>query len=120
MSVATWNLRETIVRRLPDIRYCDALDIAVSMTSNPGILVQCPRDLTCQTLSSIAMNKPPYISLQHSESIVTTAAANIYAAYIMSNRVTEGEEDQWMTRAVEEAIWIAQRTDASVQSDGEM
>ena len=66
------------------------------------------------------MNKSPYLSLQHSESIVTTAAANIYAAYIMSNRVTEGEEEQWMTRAVEEAIWIAQRTDARVQSDDEM
>ena len=66
------------------------------------------------------MNKPQYLSLQPSESIVTTAAANIYAAYVMSNRVTEGEEEQWMTRAVEEAIWIAQRTDARVQSDDEM
>ena len=66
------------------------------------------------------MDKPPYLSLQHSESIVTTAAANIYAAYITSNRVTEGEEEQWMTRAIEEAIWIALQTDARVQSDGEM
>ena len=66
------------------------------------------------------MKKPSYLSLQHSESVIVAAAANIYAAYISSNRVVEGEEEAWRQRSIEEAIWIAAKTDEKVQSDNEM
>ena len=66
------------------------------------------------------MNKPVYISLQHSESVIAAAAATIFAAYITSNQVIEGEEKSWMQRAIDEAIWIAKKTDENVQSDNEM
>ena len=66
------------------------------------------------------MKKPSYLSLQHSESVIAAAAANIFAAYITSNHVKEGEEEAWMLRAVDEAIWIAMKADEKVHSDNEM
>ena len=66
------------------------------------------------------MKKPTYLSLQHSESVIVAAAANIFAAYISSNRVAEGEEEAWMQRSIDEAIWIATKVDEKVQSDNEM
>jgi hypothetical protein len=66
------------------------------------------------------MDKPFYISLQPSESVIVAAAANIYAAYLTSNHVVEGEEKTWMQRSIDEAIWIAMRTDEMIQSDHEM
>mgnify|MGYP001228285646 CR=1 FL=1 len=62
----------------------------------------------------------PYISLQPSEAVITTAAAQIYAAYIIAGRVAEGSESQWMERSIREAIRIAKTTDAAVTSDNEM
>ena len=53
-------------------------------------------------------------------SSVPLAAATIFAAYITSNQVIEGEEESWMQRAIDEAIWIAKKTDENVQSDNEM
>ena len=64
--------------------------------------------------------KQLYISLQHSESVIASAAANIFAAYIASNHVVEGEEKEWMERSIDEAIWIAIKTDEKVSSDNEM
>ena len=66
------------------------------------------------------MNKKPYLSLQHSESVIVAAATNIFAAYITSNHVGKGQEKAWMERAIEEAIWIAEKTDEKVHSDEEM
>lgn len=66
------------------------------------------------------MKKPSYISLQHSESVIASAAATIFAAYITSNHVAEGEEEVWMERAIDQAIWIAMKTDNKVRSDNEM
>ncbi len=37
-----------------------------------------------------------HFKLQHSESVVVQAAAQIYAAYISAGRVPEGEQTQWM------------------------
>lgn len=61
-----------------------------------------------------------YLTLRPSEGIVTQAAATLYAAYQSSGRVAEGTEEEWMTRAVEEAIQLAQRCDQRITSDGEM
>ena len=62
----------------------------------------------------------PYISLQPSEPVITTAAAQIYSAYIVAGRVSEGSEAEWMERSIREAIRIAKTTDAAVTSDNEM
>ena len=43
----------------------------------------------------MAMSKK-HFKLQHSESVVVQAAAQIYAAYISSGRVEDGEEVKWM------------------------
>ena len=61
-----------------------------------------------------------HLKLQSSESVVVSAAAQIYAAYISAGKVTEGSEDQWMTRSIKEAIKIALATDDAIISDDEM
>lgn len=61
-----------------------------------------------------------HISLQHSESVIVQAAAQIYAAYIASGRVNEGEEAQWMKRSIKEAVMIGQATDDAIISDDEI
>jgi hypothetical protein len=62
----------------------------------------------------------PYLSLQPSEGIVVQVAGQIYAAYISSGRVTDGDEDRWMKRSIREAIQIAKTVDEVVQSDDEL
>ncbi len=66
------------------------------------------------------MKKKPYLSLQHSESVIVAAASNIFAAYIVSNHVGKDEQEAWMERSIQEAIWIATKTDEIVHSDEEM
>lgn len=61
-----------------------------------------------------------HFKLQHSESVVVQAAAQIYAAYISAGRVPEGEQAQWMERSIREAITIAEATDNAVISDEEI
>lgn len=61
-----------------------------------------------------------HLKLQHSESVVINAAAQIYSAYILAGKVTEGEEDQWMSRSIREAIKLAVATDDAIVSDDEM
>ncbi|MBC8870408.1 MAG: hypothetical protein H8E44_13380 [Planctomycetes bacterium] len=68
----------------------------------------------------MAKAKVTHMKLQHSESVVVQAAAQIYAAYISAGRVPEGEEAQWMKRSIREAIQIAHATDAAVISDEEI
>ena len=60
------------------------------------------------------------LSLQSSESIVIQAASTIYAAYIRTGNVAEGDEKKWMQRAIREAIYIAKTTDTNIRSDHEM
>ncbi len=64
------------------------------------------------------MNKT-YLSLKPSEKVVAQSAATIFAAYISSGLVREGSEDEWMKRAVREAVRIAKLSDAAVTSDDE-
>ena len=61
-----------------------------------------------------------HFRLQHSESVVVQAASQIYAAYIASGRVSEGEEAKWMKRSIKEAVLIAQATDDTIISDDEI
>ena len=60
------------------------------------------------------------IKLQHSESVVVHAASRIYAAYIAAGKVSENGEDEWMKRAIREAVKIAVATDSAVVSDDEL
>lgn len=68
----------------------------------------------------MAKGKITHLKLQHSESVVVQAAAQIYAAYIAAGRVPEGDEASWMERSIREAIRIARATDAVVISDEEI
>lgn len=61
-----------------------------------------------------------HITLQHSESVIVQAAAQIYAAYITAGRVGEDSNAHWMKQSIKEAIAIARGVDDAVISDGEM
>ncbi len=60
------------------------------------------------------------LSLQPSEAVVVRAAAQIYAAYISTGRVAEGQEKHWMKRSIQEAYWMAVTADDAIQSDTEL
>ena len=61
-----------------------------------------------------------HLKLQISESVIVSAAAQIYSAYISAGKVTEGSEDQWMSRSIKEAIKIALATEDAIISDDEI
>ena len=61
-----------------------------------------------------------HMKLQNSESVVISAAVQIYTAYISTGRVAEGDEEQWMSRSIKEAIKIATATDSAIISDNEV
>lgn len=59
------------------------------------------------------------LTLHPSESVVVRAAAAIYAAYIAAGKVPEGQNEEWMKRSIQEAIFIARATDDAIVSDNE-
>ena len=61
-----------------------------------------------------------HLKLQNSESVVISAAVQIYSAYISTGRVAEGDEEKWMSRSIKEAIKIATATDSAIISDDEV
>lgn len=61
-----------------------------------------------------------YINLQPTEQHIANVAGNILSAYIISGKVTEGDEAQWKEKAVELAIQIARDVDDRVVAPGEM
>ena len=60
-----------------------------------------------------------YLKLQPSEAEVFQAASRIYSAYLSTNQVSEGQEDQYIEKAVLTAIKLAKRCDEAVVSDDE-
>ena len=58
--------------------------------------------------------------LQPSESVVAHVASRIYAAYVVSGKVSAGEESRWLRRALDQAIELCRATDDAVSSDDEM
>ncbi len=62
----------------------------------------------------------PYVTLQPTEKVIAAAAARIYAAYIIAGRVNNDNQQEWIDRSIEEAITIARKTDATIQSDEEL
>ena len=71
-------------------------------------------------LASRGMTKKTRITLQPTETAIFKAAAAIYAAYQSAGRVSDGQEQTWMDRALREALQLAQLTDTRVQSDSEL
>ncbi len=68
----------------------------------------------------MAKNKKNHFKLQKSEAVIVRASSEIYAAYISSGRVEEGQESAWMKRSIREAITIARWVDDAVISDEEV
>jgi hypothetical protein len=62
----------------------------------------------------------PYVTLQPTEQALLTAAATIYSGYLAAGKVPEGQEDQWMDRAMQAAFRMCRVIDASVQADKEI
>jgi hypothetical protein len=60
------------------------------------------------------------LTLQPSEQAVLAAASRIFAAYIVSDQVREGQEQGWLQRALREAVWLAQHADDKITADDEM
>ena len=65
------------------------------------------------------MSKETYLHMQHSESVVATMAATIYAAYVQKNEVTEQNENEFIKKSVHAAVKLANYTDKLVKSDEE-
>ena len=61
-----------------------------------------------------------YLTLQGTEQALVNAASTIYAGYIQSGRVPEGEEASWMTRSVNEALAIGKQIEDLTIAEGEM
>jgi hypothetical protein len=60
-----------------------------------------------------------YLKLQQSEAVVVQAAAQIYAAYIATGRVADGQESEFLEKSIRAAIRIAKTTDETIVSDEE-
>ena len=60
------------------------------------------------------------VTLQPSEQAVGAAASRIYAAYIVSGQVGEGQEEGWLARSVREALWLSRKVDDTVMADDEI
>ncbi len=62
----------------------------------------------------------PYLALQPSEQVLISASATIYAGYLATGKVADGEEHAWMDKAIKAAFRIATVVDASIVADKEM
>ena len=65
------------------------------------------------------MNEETFLRLQHSESIVSTAASQILSAFIISGQLTKENEDELINRSLEMAIKLVHKADQLVDSDDE-
>ena len=61
-----------------------------------------------------------YFSLQPSEMAVFKCAAQIFAAYISSGKVTEENKKDYYKIAIRDAIKIGQIVEKSIESDNEL
>ncbi len=56
-----------------------------------------------------------YVDLQMNERTLVHAASAIYAAYVSSGRIPEGEEKEYLSKSVDEALVIASRIEELVR-----
>ncbi len=64
--------------------------------------------------------KKAYMQLQESEGHLLAAASRIYASYLRTDHYTPGDEAGLMSRAIKEAIQLAQTIDHVVIADNEV
>ncbi len=60
------------------------------------------------------------LTLQASEQALVAAASRLYAAYIVSGQIGEGQEQGWLERAVREAVSIALQVEDTASADDEL
>ena len=65
------------------------------------------------------MEKKYYASLHPSEAAIFQAAANIFASYVASGKVTDENEDDMIDKAIKTSITICDLVEKSVTSDNE-
>ena len=61
-----------------------------------------------------------YFSLQPSEMAVFKSAAQIFAAYVSSGKVTEENKNDYYKIAIQDAIKIAAIVEKNIESDDEL
>lgn len=61
-----------------------------------------------------------FVKLSPSETAILQAAAQIFSAYIVANKVEAGAQERWIERSVAEATLLAGKVAASVQSDNDL
>lgn len=67
----------------------------------------------------MVMNRP-YVSLQPSEAVLVQSAAQIFSAYIATGQCTADNEDEYLKKAIKQAIRMARIIDEAVQADKEV
>jgi len=65
------------------------------------------------------MIEETFLRLHPSESVVSSMAAQILSAFILSGKVESGNEDAYIDQAANLAIKLAKRIDRAVESDDE-
>ena len=60
------------------------------------------------------------LTLQASEQALVAAASRLYAAYIVSGQIGEGQEQGWLERAVREAVSIALQVEDTASADDKL
>jgi hypothetical protein len=66
------------------------------------------------------MKEKYHATLQPSETAIFQAAANIFASYVGSGKVTDENENEMILKAIKTAITICSIVDKNVRSDEEI
>jgi hypothetical protein len=66
------------------------------------------------------MKEKYHATLQPSETAIFQAAANIFASYVASGKVTDANENEMILKAIKTSITICSIVDKSVRSDEEI
>ena len=66
------------------------------------------------------MKEKYHATLQPSETAIFRAAANIFASYVVSGKVTDENENEMILKAIKTSITICSIVDKNVRSDEEI
>jgi hypothetical protein len=66
------------------------------------------------------MKEKYHATLQPSETAIFQAAANIFASYVASGKVTDANENEMILKAIKTSITICSIVDKNVRSDEEI
>ena len=68
----------------------------------------------------VTMKEKYHATLQPSETAIFRAAANIFASYVVSGKVTDENENEMILKAIKTSITICSIVDKNVRSDQEI